>query len=220
MYRNVKTTSTPRGASLMQPLPGDNDHGILLSKRDISRAQPPLNAADFLAKNPEEVSVDEVFFHNYFSQVGKRKKLSGGKLDRKAKKSEQSESDNDNDNDEIWEALAGSKPELQDSEDEDEDLNLDDLDSSGDEDNEVDNENVPSGSSIEDMQSDDNIDSDIHEEETMFPDEDGSVSGQDHEPADTSSSRRQKRRKLRHLPTFASVDDYADMLAGEEDGMD
>jgi ribosome biogenesis protein MAK21 len=40
-------------------------------------------------------------------------------------------------------------------------------------------------------------------------------------PAETepSTSKREKRRKLKHLPTFASVDDYAALLGDEDDGM-
>lgn len=40
------------------------------------------------------------------------------------------------------------------------------------------------------------------------------------EPEDTKDkSGRKKRRKLKHLPTFASADDYAALLGDEEDGM-
>ncbi|KAJ5310061.1 uncharacterized protein N7443_002522 [Penicillium atrosanguineum] len=40
-------------------------------------------------------------------------------------------------------------------------------------------------------------------------------------PAETepSTSKREKRRKLKHLPTFASADDYAALLGDEDDGM-
>lgn len=39
------------------------------------------------------------------------------------------------------------------------------------------------------------------------------------EPEDKDKSGRKKRRKLKHLPTFASLDDYAALLANEKDGM-
>ncbi|PYI12552.1 CBF-domain-containing protein [Aspergillus sclerotiicarbonarius CBS 121057] len=39
------------------------------------------------------------------------------------------------------------------------------------------------------------------------------------EPKDDKQSERKKRRKLKHLPTFASADDYAALLAGEDEGM-
>ncbi|KAL2006151.1 hypothetical protein VTN00DRAFT_9805 [Thermoascus crustaceus] len=41
----------------------------------------------------------------------------------------------------------------------------------------------------------------------------------DKDKDDDGASGRKKRRKLKHLPTFASVDDYAALLAGEDDGM-
>lgn len=38
-------------------------------------------------------------------------------------------------------------------------------------------------------------------------------------PKEDDKADRKKRRKLKHLPTFASADDYAALLAGEDDGM-
>ncbi|GFF39696.1 uncharacterized protein C4F10.09c [Aspergillus udagawae] len=38
-------------------------------------------------------------------------------------------------------------------------------------------------------------------------------------PKEDEASGRKKRRKLKHLPTFASADDYAALLAGEDEGM-
>ena len=38
-------------------------------------------------------------------------------------------------------------------------------------------------------------------------------------PKEDETSGRKKRRKLKHLPTFASADDYAALLAGEDEGM-
>ncbi|KAI9790269.1 MAG: hypothetical protein M1816_005294 [Peltula sp. TS41687] len=245
VYRNAKAAPTPRGASLMQPLAGD-DYGILVSKRDNSRTQAPLNSVEFLAKKPEDVSVDEVFFHKYFEQVGRHKKVEEGKAKKRRRDEEaaaavgdDSEDDDEegdgdgdgDDDDEIWKALVGSRPEIEGSDvDEDDDLDLEELDDDEEEEEEDGEEEEESldmdvhgnESDSEDEASDEGI------HESLFPDEeedddDELVSGKpERTDADQSQSqsRHQKRRKLKHLPTFASADDYADMLVDEEDGME
>lgn len=214
----------------MQPLAGDA-YGILLSKRDNSRIQPPLNSVEFLAKKPEEVSVDEVFFHKYFSQVGTHKKSDSKPKKTKPEAAEDSFED-DEDDDEIWKALVGSRPEIEGSEDEDDDLDMVELESDDEEEGQEDEELHPSGTDLEDegAEEDDMDASKGANLESLFLDEeDDEVPSSIPEPADgksadghpesKSQSRRQKRRKLKHLPTFASADDYADMLVDEEDDL-
>lgn len=42
---------------------------------------------------------------------------------------------------------------------------------------------------------------------------------EEEETNDEAKAERKKKRKLKHLPTFASADDYAALLAGEDEGM-
>lgn len=219
----------------MQPLAGGNEDGILLSKRDNSRTQAPLNSAQFLAQKPEDVSVDEVFFHKYFSQVGTTKKISENKQESGSKKRTRGkdEDDDDDDDDEIWKALVGSRPELEGSEDGEDDLSLDEMDTDEDADEVVSEEESPT-TDLSMFDSDDEqtqVDEQTDPEErftSLFPDEDDDVSSPEslsksnrkRDKTSEATSRRQKKRKLKHLPTFASMDDYADMLKDDEDGME
>ncbi|KAI9829802.1 MAG: hypothetical protein M1826_005379 [Phylliscum demangeonii] len=274
VYRNAKTNTAPRGVSLMQPLTGDTSaYGLLLSKRDTSRAQPPVNAEPFAHQKPEDVKVDEVFFHRYFSQLKragrakpKRRKNDGEEDDedegerrpekrrKKARASgdEGDESDDDDDDDdEVWKALVGSRPDVagaDDFDDEDDvDLDLDDLDSSDEGDDDDGDalfgsaaDLVEDGSEREGGRLDEDEDEDEDEdaEAEAEPDADdtdaddaaaaaAAIHGRATASTEPSSrrglspptKRSSKRRKLKHLPTFASADDYAHMLGGEdEDG--
>lgn len=71
---------------------------------------------------------------------------------------------------------------------------------------------------------DDDFDMDVSDEEA-FVDSDEEVPSDvelgtvDELPKDEKHAEKQKRRKLKHLPTFASADDYAALLAGEDEGM-
>jgi ribosome biogenesis protein MAK21 len=72
--------------------------------------------------------------------------------------------------------------------------------------------------------SEDEFDMDVSDDEA-FLDSDGELpsdmelGGGVELPKDEDQTDRKKRRKLKHLPTFASADDYAALLAGEDDGM-
>ncbi|KAL4893992.1 CBF/Mak21 family-domain-containing protein [Aspergillus ambiguus] len=72
--------------------------------------------------------------------------------------------------------------------------------------------------------SEDEFDMDVSDEEAFVDSDeelpsDVELGGGVELPKDEDSSDRKKRRKLKHLPTFASADDYAALLAGEDDGM-
>ena len=232
VYRNAKASAGgPKGSSIMQPLSGGDSKSILLAGRSTQGGQQPVNSEAFWRKKAEDVAVDEVFFHKYFNQVGKGKIASDKKKKEKAAKNTEGEDDEEDENeDEIWQALVDSRPEVEgpsdddsdmemlDLEDSDEDSDLgdaDEVDVEGDDEEVVgsdsDGEVVLSGfSEDEDVGSEDEVGSELDELfekelETTQPAE---------EKEETS---RQKRRKLKSLPTFASVEDYAQMLDNDED---
>jgi ribosome biogenesis protein MAK21 len=205
----------------MQPLPGNVNKGILLSNRTNSHAQEPVNAEVFWRKKVEDVAVDKVFFHKYFSQTGRSKKAL-----EKVRRVTGDEEDEDKENeDEIWQALVDSRPEVEgDGEDSDmEMLDLDELDA---------------GSSTGDSEMDQpnrELDSDGPETGASNAPEGEDLSGSDSEggagidelfakelqttqPAEEGGEiSRAKRRRLKGLPTFASVEEYAGMLDSDED---
>ena len=78
-----------------------------------------------------------------------------------------------------------------------------------------------------DEEDEDEFDMDVSDDEAFLDsDEDlpsdmelGGVELPVEEPEDDGKSKKQKRRKLKHLPTFASADDYAALLEDEDMGM-
>lgn len=214
----------------MQPLSGSDNKGILISKRGNS-AQQPVNSEAFWHKKAEDVAVDEVFFHRYFSQIGKGKQSAIEKK-KKAKAAAGSDDEEGESEDEIWEALKNSRPEVEGaSDDDDSDLDLDDLEaefSDEDEDEEMDEDSsdggVVLGSDFDG--SDDEVvaegegydhpfSSDDEDEEALFEKEAQENRLGEKKP-ETS---REKRKRMKNLPTFASAEDYAEML-DNDDGED
>jgi ribosome biogenesis protein MAK21 len=212
----------------MQPLSGGDSRGVLLSSRATQQKQEPVNSEAFWRKKAEDISVDEVFFHKYFSHIGKGKQVSNEK---KASSKSAAGSDNgDEENeDEIWQALVDSRPEVEGESDDGSDLEILDL------------EDSDAPSSISDAESDAE-DLELAGSEAseagnldLFDEENVSLDGQGDAASDmdelfekelqvghgssekAEESSRQKRRKLKNLPTFASAEDYAEMLDNEED---
>ncbi|KAG4443591.1 hypothetical protein IFR05_000968 [Cadophora sp. M221] len=225
VYRNAKASSGgAKGGSIMQPLSGGDSKGILLSSKSANKAQQPVNTEAFWRKKVEDVSVDEVFFHKYFSQIGKSKQAPGkGKALAKANGSSGDEEDEQED--EIWQALVESRPEVEGDEDSDMDmLDLDDSDAGSDvDDMEVDLESEDGGgleadytdsetSGNEDGEADDSeAGSDIDD---LFAKELQTEQPKEVEKGEETS--RQRKKKFKSLPTFASAEDYAEMLENDE----
>ncbi|KAL2067084.1 hypothetical protein VTL71DRAFT_1508 [Oculimacula yallundae] len=224
VYRNAKASAGgAKGGSIMQPLSGGDSKGILLSSRSASKTQQPLNTEGFWKKKVEDVAVDEVFFHKYFSQIGKSKQSSGkGKVP--ARRGGGSDDEEDEQEDEIWQALVESRPEVEGNDESDmEMLDLDDSDMGSDlDDMEVDMESEDGegleaedadsgGSGDEDIEADDSeAGSDI---DKLFAKELESVQPKETDKEETS---KQRKKKFKSLPTFASAEDYAEMLDNDE----
>lgn len=272
IYRNAKAAGAPRGQSIMQPLAGTDSHDLLVRASGLAgdaRAQVPVNSEDFWRKRAQDVAAEDVFFHEYFNRLSKDK--TGKKGQKKAKdpvaRDEEAGDESDNES-EIWQALVESRPGLEDD-DEDDDLDMDDLESAyddgedaddgsdegvifndeSDEDEELDlddgdeeGEDVDtevkqtktkaSASKDEDEDEDDSFDMDVSDEEAFRDSDEDLPSDLDvdmggvalpsataDDDATTTSQKKSKKRKLRHLPTFASMEDYAALLADEDDGL-
>ncbi|KAI7884054.1 CBF-domain-containing protein [Lichtheimia hyalospora FSU 10163] len=124
VYRNPKKATTTRGKSIMQPLPGRQDGGILMTRGTQQEHAVPVNSEAFWRKKIEDVPVDEIFFHKYFQQ-----KRAGEDLDeessKKKRKLEGEDLEDEQNEDEVWRAMMSSIPGGLDDDDEDID-NVDD----------------------------------------------------------------------------------------------
>lgn len=230
VYRNPKATNPPRGSSIMQPMAGGDSSALLLSAYSKSANKQPVNSEAFWKQESGKVNADEVFFHKYFSTLGRGKeKASKKKTERKA---DVDVSGTEGDDDEIWKALVESRPELDEGSDSGfgdegiesgmEEMDDDELGAElGKEDQSA------NGDLAEGTQGLPNLDD---EDDEALLDSDDEVPSNLEEAFDkkvTSSKpelvvrpetekRGSKRRRLKSLPTFASADDYAKML--EEEG--
>ncbi|KAK1778856.1 CBF/Mak21 family-domain-containing protein [Copromyces sp. CBS 386.78] len=218
VYRNPKVTETKRGSSIMQPvLATGGASQIVVSSKDGAKKQPFVNSASFWNLKPEQVSAEDVFFHEYFARIGKPGDMAKSKKASKEKSGPDGEEEEEEAEAEIWEALVNSRPEVEGDLDEDEsDLGMDGYEDS---DEEMDIGYLDMGGARNGSEgSDDDMpfegifdDSDDSEEEAAADESAGE------EDASASKKKgRLSRKEMRGLPTFASADDYAEMLAGED----
>ena len=236
VYRNPKATNAPRGASIMQPMAGGDSSALLVSAySEKSSTKQPVNSEAFWKQASENINADEVFFHKYFSTLGRGKEnASKKKMERKA---DAEDSEDEGDEAEIWEALVDSRPELNKGsdggfgdediesdmeetydEDEDEldlDLELAKVDESAKGNRADDAEGLPDFDDEGDeafLDSDDELPSDL---EDVF-DQGDTLSKPESVVEPENEKRGDKRRRLKNLPIFASADDYAKMLEEED----
>ncbi|KAG5926489.1 hypothetical protein E4U42_003263 [Claviceps africana] len=226
VYRNPKSGDSSRGASIMQPLRAAKDSGdIWLGSKGAGSMSAPVNSAAFWKKKTEDVAVDDVFFHEYFQHAGKEPKATS-----KKKKQAEEDQQDEHDEDEVWKALVSTRPEIEDDGSEEGFDDLDDLEMASEDGS---SPALSLGSDVDDEDDDDmgvafDDDEEEEEEEEEDNDEIGSdglvaVGGGDadegEKKSDEKGKKKSRRRALKDLPMFASVDDYAELLAAEEDGL-
>lgn len=232
---------TSKGANLLSSAPSFK-----------TRIKQPVNSEAFWKQEAENVAADEVFFHKYFSTVGKGREKARGRKERRKKGrgvDEDEDGDGSEDEEEIWKALVESRPEIEegsgdDEEFGDEDIDMDELDGevgsgAGSEpdgvvleeeddgkvvtkhdrgsDNDDNDEAMPDFGEDEDalLDSDDDVPSDLEaafEKEVKATNADAQGNGKG-----KNKGRRERRMKFKQLPTFASADEYAEILEEEEE---
>ena len=228
VYRNPRTKQlTTQSSSIMQPMAGSHAAGLLLlPDRRASRAN-PLNTETFWAQNIEDVAADEVFFHSYFNAAGSGKKR---KVPNKQEKTTAEEGDSDDEGsqeEEIWQAIANSRPDVEQA-DSDDDLSLGDLESAYEDSASGSEAGIDlggeGGTQVEDMDfGDDQDDSEFDiGDDAVLDDGDGiTIAAKDSEEENETRGKKRGKsgRKLKNLPTFASLEDYAKLIDAEPDGI-
>ncbi|KZT50478.1 CBF-domain-containing protein [Calocera cornea HHB12733] len=262
VYRNPKTPK-PKGASAMQPtIAGPEKPGTVRLTKGYQGNMGTVNASSFWSQKAESIPVDQLFFHQYFSQksgrhqakvekVSKRKRgeteagsqaLDSGAPENKDDGPRNEEEDMESseaseDEAEIWKAMKSSLPDFDDKLDESDiddmdddmldisDLSTDDSVEETDEDEEaelLDGGNVDGAAGREvDAVSEDG-DGDGDEDFPTFDEELEDLvdlEAELEEPPAIGGKRRAsgghgigKRRKLGQLPTFATYEDYREMI--------
>lgn len=209
VYRNAKTSDASKGASIMQPLRATKDLGDTWLGTKAPGAATSVNSAAFWKKKAEDVAAEDVFFHEYFQQIAK-----DGKVAKKVPAADEAE-DEDAAEDEIWKALVSAQPDIG---EDDSDMGFDDLDE----------EDMASDADSPAMLLDDSDMDDLEDSDDMGVDIEGSddelIDGanlvdEDEEVKEKESKPKSRRRMLKDLPMFASVDDYAALMGDDDEDM-
>ncbi|ENH71878.1 Ribosome biogenesis protein MAK21 [Fusarium oxysporum f. sp. cubense race 1] len=210
VYRNAKATDSSKGVSIMQPLRATKDAGdIWLGSRGAGGAVSSVNSSAFWKKKAEDVPAEDIFFHQYFQQVDKE----GKETKKNAQAAGNVESD-DEQEDEVWKALVSTQPGVDPDDDgSDVGFDLDDSEMASDDDSQALSLDGELGEDDDDDMSVDIEGSDEEMGGALISEDEGGFEVKEAASEKTKS----KRRKLKDLPMFASVDDYAELLAGEED---
>jgi ribosome biogenesis protein MAK21 len=222
VYRNPKAEESKRGGSIMQPIlaSGGASH-IVASSKANARQQPVVNSSSFWNLKLDQVAAEDVFFHEYFARVNKPREASRAK---KAADGQAGSDDEGEGEEEIWDALVNSKPEIEGADgEEDSDMDLAEYDYS---DNEMEVDGLDADGKMSDSEGDDGFEGifDDSEDEVGMSDVEEEVESGDEveeeaavEPSRPGRKGRLNRKEMKSLPTFASADDYAEMLAAEDD---
>ncbi len=242
VYRNPKLAATGlRGSSIMQSMATDNKDAVLLSTTASTRTA-PVNSDVFRARKTEDVSAEDVFFHQYFTAV-KKAPLSARERKRAERKKRLGDvavddvAEGSDEEDEIWKAMMASAPELEGDEFEDDDdngdMDLEGLESDIDDDGSVGEmpDDEDGGVDFDPAFFDDDEDDLMDVEDRAGPvtalvpsgdaDEDdfAGFDSDGDKPAKKAKNKKDKdeRKRRKNLPTFASAEDYAKMLDDDED---
>ncbi|KAJ9088322.1 RNA-binding ribosome biosynthesis protein mak21 [Entomophthora muscae] len=230
-FRNAKKSqnSELRGSSIMQPMLGLGGTSGIVWAKGISESS-STNSEFFSSKKPSEVSADNMFFYKYFS-------LAKQPIKKKAPAAEYG-SDGE---EEFFKSLIGGMEANEDDEDvdfDDDDMAFNDEDAGSDEEHDLkyagdapgfedfsDVEGQAIGSQDED--SDEGSEGDLEFELDSDDGTSGKLaslkrslaaeSSEEEEEVNENTKRnramRERKKKLKALPTFASMEDYADMLS-------
>jgi len=226
VYRNPKAADTKRGISIMQPvLSVGSSANVVMPGKLSGKQQPSVNTAAFWNKKADEIAAEDVFFHEYFSQIGKPARAAEAEK-KKKKKNEEAGLEDGSDaeaEDEIWQALVDSRPGIQGDEDGDIDISDDDDDDLGplldmsdsddeglsEEDDDDDESQEGSNGAVEFF--------DFSAEEDEAEEDESQDEGGAGKQGSQWQERRRKKKELKALPIFASVDDYADLMGQDEE---
>ncbi|RXK37999.1 ribosome biogenesis protein MAK21 [Tremella mesenterica] len=238
VYRNPKKNLQPKGASIMQPAAASDKSGQVVMHKGARNAEMGyVNDEKFWRKKIEDVPVDQLFFHKYFSsKLNKeskkpRKRVESDEEDEHdleaAPEMSDDEDDNDEqvgegselDEDEVWKAMQASMPDagemsLSEDSDDDEEEDVSDVGSlDGESEEDDDMENSEGDAESEDGEEEESEDDDENEDEDDS--EEGSM-----KKSSVVIGKRDKKQKISRLPSpdsdefdFPSVEDEDDLIS-------
>ncbi|AOW04103.1 CBF/Mak21 family-domain-containing protein [Yarrowia lipolytica] len=244
VYRNPKQQQKLKGNSIMQPLAGGAAANNLLVGLKGSNTAQPVNVQEWKDRNKDKVAPEDVFFYNYFQP--KQLKEETKKLS-KEDEYQDIGGDSELDDDEVWDAMVKSQPDIDPEEDDidmdmddfSDDPELDKIDgeleegdfsdfSDSDLEEEKSESEKPSKKDeaaffeeAEDEDEEGAADSDDEPALDFSDDEDNLIASDDEvtlkRKAGDDGDKKQKKKKFSDLPTFGSMDDYAQYLQSDDE---
>ncbi|GJE90310.1 CBF-domain-containing protein [Phanerochaete sordida] len=111
VYKNAKKPK-PKGASAMQPAATAADGtGVKLLKGEVAHGEAPVNDEKWWRRRAEDVPVDELFFHRYFTQKNRKEKEMQDKVKKRKGKDDEDDSEDDDDEELEFEGEASDEEE-------------------------------------------------------------------------------------------------------------
>ncbi|KAK8849739.1 hypothetical protein IAR55_005074 [Kwoniella newhampshirensis] len=226
VYRNPKKTLQPKGASIMQPAAASDKSGMVVKNHGVQGGTQGVmvNSEQFWRKKIEDVPVEMMFFHKYFSEKLQRKETAKGKG-----KKRDDDDDDDLDLDASDDDEAGAE-----DEDDEEAEGSDEEEQEGSEGGEEEEDSDPEeaeiwkamkasmpgagddmGLSADDDESDDMSDYDDAEEDD--DEEPVGSEDEDEEEYETEQPKRNKGKRASRSPSIASSQSSFPDFADEED---
>jgi ribosome biogenesis protein MAK21 len=223
VYRNPKSSSSNlRGSSIMQPLAASGS-SELLGGLPSGQQGVPVNANSFKTLKEGDVAAEDAFFHKYFNNLGREKPTAKSKAQPEIDK----DSAADGDESEIWKAMMESAPDLEGVNDSDDDIEMDDLES--DFERSLDEMSSDLDEDTDDLGEGENSDNGTENLEEASPDDLHNGLGLDEDEVSllpltkkrsgslpSKNPNKERRKRLKGLPTFASANDYEKILDDDE----
>ena len=208
-----KPSSGLRGDALMQPLKGADERTLFVPGR--LKGEMPANPVRFWKMDVESVEPSQVFLHTYYGLKGKGKEAADKKKKQRKNDGVGDTGSGEEEEDAIWKALVNSKPEIDDGGEISDDLDMDGLESAMEDESDqgMDGQDFSGNSDGPDFSEDDAAFIDSDDESLLNDDATGNQNTSDRGDSERPSK---KRKRLKSLPTFASVEDYAAMLQDDD----
>lgn len=244
VYKNPRQTVKTKGSSIMQPLAGYDPTSIVDFKND---SVAPANAADWAKIKPQNVAPEERFFYHYFINKQQAPEKKPKKKGETGEDGEDDGFNDDEVWQALVQSrpdLEGEGSDLDDlsmsdfDEDEDEEIDMDEADFDDDEDEDAgsDLDEAEAGSDdaadsdedaaldmgdLEDeegiLSSDEEVDEEVDEAGSADSDDESEVEEKASGKRSKAGKKASKRQKLKDLPVFGDIEDYAKYLESEDE---
>ncbi|KAI0665484.1 CBF/Mak21 family-domain-containing protein [Trametes maxima] len=119
VYKNPKKAKS-KGSSAMQPAASESAHGVTLVKGEVAGFGVPVNDERFWKRRAEDVPVDQMFFHAYFTRKAEKERQKATKVSKRKGRGDEDEDEELSGASDGEDQEQASAPEEEDEDEEDE----------------------------------------------------------------------------------------------------